>query len=340
MLLHNLIHIVLMAGGAGVGGVAADGMADGALQFPLLAVIEGEGVLTQPGRQPGIGRMTVGTVGAENAEMNGRLFVTGDTFGWRFFKHLINMTRSTLLRRVLTGERPHLGVVKFGHLPGAVVAILAFGAKECSMFGHERPVRFGMTRLAVSITHLQRIISGVAGPAGKWAAVKIGDVTGQAKAGFADMVKHNAVHAGRRPRGGCVTVNAVGAKQAGVFFRFGMAGEAVARLLLKFATIVTIFARSVKMCTGKGKDLGMSSDVKVGHRVVPVVAGKTILAVSGDVSCHERRVGVPVAVGTVGLGHCKRAFLHVAAGTVEGLFGIIDEVMHQRKVGEIVVEIG
>ena len=78
----NLVWIMGMAVGAGIL-VILPLMAALAVSFALLAMVQGEGMNTETGRQPGDGRMAASAVQAKLVSVNGRLGVAAGTIAGR-----------------------------------------------------------------------------------------------------------------------------------------------------------------------------------------------------------------------------------------------------------------
>jgi predicted alpha/beta-hydrolase family hydrolase len=74
-----------------------------------------------------------------------------------------------------------------------------------------------------------------------------------------------------------------------------MAGDTVFGCFCKFAIAVAIFAGRFQMCARECKDPGVGGGVKVGQRIVSIVADEAVAAVGRNVASHEINVFILMA---------------------------------------------
>ncbi len=224
-------------------------------------------MLAQLGGQPGINRVAVGAISAKDALVNFRFGVAGYTFARGALEHLIHMAGGAFGHSVPPSQWPNVGMVKISHAVQTIVAILAAWAKEGGVFNHEGGNGRCMASFTRRIRHGNGVLTCVAMGAGKFTAVKICDVAGEAKTGGALMVKWGIVKRGGLPGNRAVAAAAIRAKHRLVLFRLGVAGHTFLWRTLKFTARVAAFAARGFVRAGQGKLLGVLGHRKVRHSV-------------------------------------------------------------------------
>ena len=331
MFILHLFHIVLVASCAIVNRVAGAGVASGAFQHALLAVVQREGVLAQLGGQPRFCCVAVGTVGAKNAKVNFWLGVAGDAFTGCAQEHLVLVADGTFSGGMLAFQWENGGVVKIAHAVQPIVAILAAWAKKGGVFGDEDGNGRSVTLFTRRVSYWNWVFTFVAMGTTHLTTVKISDVAGKAEAGGALMVKRLAIDGGGLPGDGSVTAGAIGAKHCLMICWFGMAGNAFLWRAFKFATRVAAFAICGFVGTRQGKQISVLSQGKVRHRVQAVVAIETVGSICLVVPGHKVGIQFAVAACAGAVLHSVVAFINVAIGAGDFGADIFDVVVGQAE---------
>ena len=197
-----------------------------------------------------------------------------------------------------------------------------------------------MTLFTRGIGYWKGVFPGVAMGAAHIAAVKIGDVAGQAEAGGAFVVKRFAIDRGGLPGDGGVAAGAVGAKHRLVFLRLGVAGCTFLRRACEVATGMAAFAACGFVGTGQGKQLGVLGHGKVRHGIQPIVAVQAVGSVRFVVLGYKFSIQFAVAVGAGAVFYGVAAFVDMAVGTGHFSVGAANIVVSEGKIGQAVVKVG
>ena len=171
----------------------------------------------------------------------------------------------------------------------------------------------------------------------------VGGVAGTGMAGsarqcpFLAVIEREAMLAqlGREPRFGRMTVGAVGAKNAKVEIRFGVAGQAITGRTLELLIVVAGCAVRRGVSPGQRPDRGV---VEWRHAVQTIVAGLAAGAKEGGVFLYEAGNGRFMAGLAGGICYLARFLLSMAAGTGHLAAIKINYMVRQAKVGAFMIK--
>lgn len=272
--------------------------------------------------------------------MNDRLFVAGNTFAGCANVNLIDVAGRTFKESVLSFQRPDQRMIEVSHFAGAIVAGQAVGAKLRGVAGDELGIGLGVAIGTLGAGECECFLAGVAGAAGEWLIVVVGDVGDQAEAGAGGVLKGLPVHQGRLPAIGCMALDAVGAEQAAVSGGFFVAGGTFLRRALELAAVMTGFAGRLGVDAGQDEDLGMVVHGELGHGIQTIMAKKTVAAIGFLMQRDESRASIFVAGGAGGEGDGVVGVADVAGGAGQAVTVIVTAVFCQAEPGDAVVEVG